>query len=411
MDSESQRALGEAEARRLTLAKLADFLEAQRVAITDQWLMAVRRDPEIAAADRLTHQQLVDHLPEIYEECCTFLRTRDASVLVEDAKTDAKLHGGIRWADGYKIDELIRELEVFRGILGAVLMRFGDIDPRFHGPIVVSATSLLQQFFGEVTVHSVAQYADEQQRVVQTYTRQIESANLELARANASLQQALSERQRLTAIVAHEVRNFLQGLKHVARLPAEERGERTLAYADAQLRDVEDLLGQLLDHTSLIANREPLAATSFDPAQLHDELLQAYRPTARQKNLSLLGNCSAAPRQVLGDRLKIKQIAANLLSNALKYTLEGHVSLTFAGQDPQRWVVRVADTGPGLAPEAAERLFGGFSTSTEVVPRRGIGLAITKDLIDLLGGSVQVVTKAGAGTVIEVVLPIGAEES
>jgi signal transduction histidine kinase len=84
------------------------------------------------------------------------------------------------------------------------------------------------------------------------------------------------------------------------------------------------------------------------------------------------------------------------------------VSLAFALHDTKRWVVRVADTGPGLAPESAERLFGGFPGGGEIVPRRGIGLAITKDLVDLLGGSVQVVTKVGSGTVIEVVLPLDA---
>jgi signal transduction histidine kinase len=408
MDSDSQRALKDAEARRLTLAKLAEFLEGQRVAITDQWLMAVRRDPEIAAADKLTHQQLVDHLPEIFEECCTFLRTRDASVLVEDAKADAKLHGGIRWADGYKIDELIRELEVFRGLLGTVVARFSDIDPRFHGPLVAAATSLVQRFFGEVTVHSVARYAEEQQRVVQTYTSQLESVNLELARANTSLQQALSERQRLTAIIAHEVRNFLQGFKYVTRSPNEQLGEAALAHADAQLRDVEDLLGQLLDHTSLIANREPLSVAAFDPVKLHEELTATYRSLAQKQRLSFVTSCADMPKEIVSDRLKVKQIASNLLSNALKYTSEGTVSLTFALHDAKRWVVRVADTGPGLAPESAERLFGGFPGGGEIVPRRGIGLAITKDLVDLLGGSVQVVTKVGSGTVIEVVLPLDA---
>jgi hypothetical protein len=247
MDSDSQRALGDAEVRRATLANLADYLQLQRVAVTDQWLMAVRRDPEIAAADRLTHQQLVDHLPEIFEECCAFLRTRDASVLVEDAKSDAQTHGEIRWADGYKIDELIRELEVFRGILTSLVARYGEIDPRFHGAIMVSATSLLQQFFGEVTVHSVAQFA-EQAKVVQTYTQQLETANLELARANSGRQQALTERQRLTVIVAHEVRNFLQGLKFTSSRAAEQGSDRALAHAEAQLRDVEQLLNQLLDH-------------------------------------------------------------------------------------------------------------------------------------------------------------------
>ncbi len=405
MDSDSQRALGDAEVRRLTLTKLADYLESQRAAITDQWLMAVRRDPEIAAADRLTHQQLVDHLPEIYEQCCRFLRTRDASLLVEDAKSDAKTHGEIRWADGYKIEELIRELEVFRGILGAVVGRFADIDPRFRGAIVAAAASLVQQFFGEVTVHSVAQYADEQQRVVQTYTQQLESANLDLGRANASLQQALSERQRLTAIIAHEIRNLLQGLRHAERLPPEQSGS-VRAYADAQLSDVESLLSQLLNHTSLIANREPLSAAGFDPAQLHAELMHFYLGIARQGGLALVGSCVGLPPQIVSDRLKVKQIASNLLSNALRHTTEGHVSLNFEMRDADRWVLRIGDTGPGLAHVDAERLFGGLSASTEMVPRRGIGLAITKDLVDLLGGSLQVVTKAGSGTVIEVVLPL-----
>jgi hypothetical protein len=272
VDSDSQRAAGDAELRRRSLANLADYLEAQQATATDQWLMAVRRDPEIAAADRLTHLQLLDHLPEIYQECCTFLRTRDAALLVEDAKSDAKTHGEIRWAEGYKIDELIRELEVFRGICGGIVLRYGDVDPRFRGPVAVAASSLLQQFFGEITVHSVAQYANEQQRVVQTYTSQLESTNLQLSRANVSLEQALSERQRLIAVVAHEVRTFLQGVK-LQEHSAEGASSQTHNANAAQLKDVEDLLGQLLDHTALIANRESLSAAAFEPAKLHEECI------------------------------------------------------------------------------------------------------------------------------------------
>lgn len=405
MDSDSQRAVGDVELRRLTLAKLADYLEAQQTTATDQWLMAVRRDPEIAAANRLTHQQLLDHLPEIYQECCAFLRTRDPAVLVEDAKSDAQTHGEIRWADGYKIAELIRELEVFRGILGGIVLRFGDIDPRFRGPIVAAASSSLQQFFGEVTVHSVAQYADEQQRVVQTYTAQVESANVELSRANASLQQALSERERLLVVVAHEVRAFLQGVTLAGQTSLAAAGPQKAEALDQQLKDVQDLLGQLLDHTTLISNREPLSAAAFDPAQLHDELLQIYRPAAGEKGLALVGACAEAPRLVVANRLKVKQVAANLLSNAIKYTAAGHVSLVFGVRDADRWVIQIADTGPGLQAQAAKQLFGG-GPDTEVVPSRGIGLAITRDLVELLGGSLQVITKTGGGSVFEIVLPI-----
>jgi signal transduction histidine kinase len=407
VDSDTQRAYADAESRRLTLARLASYLESQRTPLTDQWLLAVRRDPEIAAADRLTHQQLVDHLPQIYEECCNFLRTRDATALVGDARDDAQEHGGIRWQDGYKIDELIRELEVFRRIVAGALNRYAEIDPLFDGPAAASAYSLMQQFFGEVTVNSVTQYVEEQQAVVRSYTEQLEVANRELSRTNSNLQQALSERQRLTAVIAHEVRNFLQGLSYAARHWDQQPAD-ALAYAQAQLKDAEELLNQILDHSALIANREPPAIAEFDVVTLHTELRRMYEPAARQRGLSFVADCSRAPLRVHGDRLKVKQIVSNLLSNALKYTSEGHVSLVFStSTDPGRWTIHVADTGPGLAPEAAERLFGGIAGSNEVVPRRGIGLAITKDLVDLLGGSIQVITKSGSGTVIAITLPAG----
>lgn len=403
MDSETNRVQDDGDGRRNALAALADYLKQQKGALTDKWLLAVRRDPDIGAADRLTHQQLVDHLPEIYDECCDFLRTRNASALVDDARADAKIHGEIRWADGYRIDELIRELEVFRRILAVTVARYGEVDARFHGPLMANASSMMEQFFGEVTVHSVAQFASEQQRVVQTYTSQLEAANMELARTNASLQQALTERQRLTAIIAHEVRNFLQGLSPA--LAASRESANPLGPA---LRDVEALLSQLLEHTSLIANREPLHRDEFDPVALHQELMRAYLPAAEQRGLALVGSCEQVPRRVVADRLKVRQIVSNLLANAIKYTDHGHVALVFAPHDGQRWSLKVSDTGPGLSAQAADRLFGGLVGAHDTVPQGGIGLSITKDLVDLLGGSMSVITKSGSGTVIEVLLPLSA---
>jgi signal transduction histidine kinase len=405
VDSDKQRAHADAESRRLTLGKLAVYLEAQQHTLTEQWLVAVRRDPEIAAADRLTHQQLVDHLPQIYRECCNFLRTRDAVALVAEAKDDAQEHGVVRWQDGYKIDELIRELEVFRGILAVALNRYAELDPLFKGAIEASANALLHQFFGEVTVNSVTQYAEEQQAVVRRYTEQLEVANLELSRANSGLKQALSERQRLTAVVAHEVRNFLQGLTHAARSWSE-RPTEALKYAQTQLKDVEELLNQLLEHSNLIASREQPVLSEFEPSTLHAELRRMYEPLALERGLSFVGDSSKAPARLRGDRLKIKQIVANLVSNALKYTPAGHVALIFtAATEPGRWTIQVSDTGPGLTAEAAERLFGGVAGSEDIIPRRGIGLSITKDLVDLLGGTIQVITKPGSGTVIAITLP------
>lgn len=404
MDSDSQRVAAEAELHRQTLTKLADYLLAQRQAVTDQWLMAVRRDPQIEAADRLTHQQLLDHLPEIYEECCQFLRTRNASVLVEEAKSDAQIHGEIRWADGYEIDELVRELEIFRGILSTVVLRFADADPRFRGPLAVAASGALQQFFGEIAVHSVAQYASEQQRVIKAYTDQIETSNLELSRANNRLEQALAERQRLIAVVVQEVRTFLLALKY-SDAPQMLSGAQPSVTTTSPVTESQDLLAQVLDHATLMATREPLTAASVDLAALHDELLQTHRPIAYRKGLALVGTCAPSCPAVRADVRRLKQVANYLLANAITSTVHGHVSLSFSLRDQSRWLMQVADSGPGLDEHVAG-LLTDMAAHLDTIPHGAVRLAMTKDLVNLLGGSLQVITKTGSGTVVEVVLPI-----
>jgi len=406
MDSEAQRS-SDAESRRITLSKLADYLESQQDVLTEQWLLAVRRDPNIATADRLTHQQLVDHLPAIYHECCQFLRRRDSTVLVDDARADAQEHGGFRWQNGYRIDELIRELEAFRRILATAVLRFADSDARFGSAIERQASALVHQFFGEVTVNSVKQFVIEQQAVVGSYTGKMQSANLGLAQMNSTLQQALADRQQLTAVVAHELRNLLQGLS-MAALVWDERppAEPTRGFVQDQIHELERVLLQLLHHSSLVENN-PKPVGQIELATVHAEILRQYAPVAEKKGLSLRGDVSTAPSQVVGNGHKFRMLVENLLSNAIKYTTSGEVALSFAAYDAGRWVTCISDTGAGLNVAATEQLFGAVGAPPEQLPRPGIGLAMTRDLITSLGGSVQVTTQAGAGTRIEVILPCG----
>ncbi len=409
MESEAQKS-PDAESRRITLSKLADYLETQRDVVTEQWLLTVRRDPNIAAADRLTHQQLVDHLPAIYEECCQFLRRRDTRVLVADARDDAEEHGEFRWQSGYRIDELIRELESFRRILAATVLRFVDIDARFAGAVERQASALLHQFLAEVTVNSVKQFVGEQQSVVGTYTERMQAANLELAQMNSTLQQALSERQSLTAVVAHELRNLLQGLTVAVSIWDEQpNAEQARVLVQDQVRDLEQLLLQLVHHSSLIEGHEPVAG-EIELTALHAQLMRHYAPMAEHKGLSLRGEVSTAPLQVVADVAKVRMVADNLLARAINHTANGEVRLIVASYDSRRWSMCISDTGPGLNAAAAEELFGVVgSHEGDGRPLTGISLAVTRGLITSLGGSLQVTTQAGAGTKIEVVLPCGSD--
>lgn len=403
MESEAQKS-SDAEWRRTTLSRLAEFLESQRETVTEQWLLAVRRDPNIATADRLTHQQLVDHLPAIYQECCQFLRRRDTSVLVDDAKE----HGEFRWQNGYRIDELIRELEAFRRILAATVLRFVEVDARFAGTLERQASALVHQFFGEVTVSSVKQFVQEQQAVVGSYTERMQAANLELAQMNSSLQQALSERHNLTSVVAHELRNLLQGLTVAARVWEEQpSAEQAGTWVRDQIRDLEQLLLQLLQQSSLIDSSPAEGPGEVDLAVLHAQIMQQYQPAASKKGLRLQGEVSVAPLQIVIDSAKLRLLVESLTSHAIAQTTSGNVALSFSGHDAQRWVLCVSDSGPGLTASATDQLFGAIGGPAEASPRGVKGLAMTRSLIAALGGSLQVTTQAGAGTRIEVILPRG----
>lgn len=390
---------------RPVLSRLAEYLQTQQQAITDQWLLAVRRDPEIETADRLTHQQLVDHLPQLFAELCAFLRRRDAAAL-QDIKEDAQQHGGYRWKNGYEIEEVLRELDVFRHLIGTAVARFGKVDEEFKGTAESTAAALVHQFFSEVTVNSVKQFVGEQQALVSKYTGRLEAANVELGRSNAGLERALDERQRLITLVTHELRNFLQGLSYANKVwNTHGSGGAEQVHAQAQVQDIHALLQQLLDHSLAIAEPKALVITHFDLSLLHQELLQEFRPQAASKGLQLTGECSA-PAGVSSDRQKLRELAGTLLGNALRFTPAGTVSLDFTAHDAERWRLRVTDSGPGIGAADCEGLFGRELLAVDGMPGRGMGLAIAKDLVQQLGGSIQVVSRAGSGTRFEVSLPV-----
>ncbi|MGH8177164.1 MAG: sensor histidine kinase [Steroidobacter sp.] len=387
-------------ARQTVLSRLASYLEAQQQAITEQWLLAVRRDSQIDSADRLTHQQLLDHLPQLYGELCSFLRERDAAILQDGVERDARKHGHYRWRDGYRLDEVLREVEILSRVLQAsTLTRFRELEPEFRGVTEITGRTLVQEFFSEVTISSAQQYTAEQQGAAARYVEQLEQAN-------RSLQRASSQRQRLTTVIAHELRNFVQGLSYAAGVwERQPEDVKARALVQVQIRDMHDVLQRLLEHSTGIGEGQPLTIEEYDPRALSDELAATHGPSAAEKGLRFSVSNHAAPRAVIGDRLKTRQVMANLVSNAIKYTEEGEVSLRLAAVDHAQWRIEVSDTGPGMTADTGARLIAGLGSIDEALPGRGIGLGITRDLIDLLGGSIQVVSTSGEGSRVEVVLP------
>ena len=110
---------------------------------------------------------------------------------------------------------------------------------------------------------------------------------------------------------------------------------------------------------------------------------------------------------VTSNRLKLKQIAVNLLSNATKYTKSGQVELRFAMAGAEHWSIRVSDTGVGIAPSDADRVFDEFERAAgEDIPGTGLGLAIVRELCRVLNGQIDFASREGVGTTFEIRFPL-----
>lgn len=240
-------------------------------------------------------------------------------------------------------------------------------------------------------------------------------ANLQLREVSESLVAARHQAERASmakseflATMSHEMRTPLNGvlgycdLLAFSDLTAEQREWVNVVSSSGE--NLLALLDSLLDFSHLEARNVVLAAEPFSPSEILDSVCSILRPRAAEKRIRL--DChheNSLPAQSSGDSFRIKQILTNLVSNAIKFTDAGSVTVLSSGSsDGGTWTFKVSDTGIGLAPEEIARIFQPF-TQLEPCANRihhgsGIGLVICTRLADLMGGTISVESSPGQGS-------------
>ena len=228
-------------------------------------------------------------------------------------------------------------------------------------------------------------------------------------RARRSEAEAANEaKSQFLANMSHEVRTPLTGVVGFARLlaaidglPDEARGhiQRISTSAEALLSVVNDVL----DFSKLEARQVELDAKAFDPAAFLAETVDLVRPQAEAKGLQVaLSVAEGLPAHLVADPARVRQVLLNLLTNAVKFTTAGRIEVAASWLDGLL-KLEVADTGPGLAPEDARRLFQRFSQVDASNARQhggtGLGLAISKGLAEMMGGKIGLKSTLGRGSV------------
>jgi two-component system, sensor histidine kinase len=246
------------------------------------------------------------------------------------------------------------------------------------------------------------------------------TAELAVAAARDAAERAASVREQFLASVSHELRtplNAVLGLSHLLERTTlddeQQRSVQGIRYAGDVLLGV---INDLLDLTRMRSGKLAFEATPFSPRAVLESLAHVQRHVAAARGLTLdLHIADDLPEAVEGDPVRLNQILLNLVSNAIKFTETGGVTIT-ASCDPRptdpcanRLRFAVRDSGIGIAPEDRERIFGTFQQATVDTPRRfggsGLGLAIVRELTERMGGSLSVESALGVGSTFHVSIP------
>ncbi|MBI4457866.1 HAMP domain-containing histidine kinase [Candidatus Uhrbacteria bacterium] len=173
------------------------------------------------------------------------------------------------------------------------------------------------------------------------------------------------------------------------------------------------LIEDLLDVSRIEQGRMKLDSKPMQPETLVEEIVAQMRFEAEKKQLAFEYKKPAEPlRPIMVDESRIKQILINLVSNAIKYTPKGGVTITTIPKDDKTLEIKITDTGLGMSAEAREKLFQKFyrvkTTDTRDIPGTGLGLWITKQIVELMDGRIYVDSIEKVGTQVSVDLPFAA---
>ena len=232
-----------------------------------------------------------------------------------------------------------------------------------------------------------------------------------LARAQAAVQ----AKGLFLASISHEIRTPMNGVLGMTEVMLSEakdpasREQLEVIHRSGQL--LVSLINDLLDFTKLEAQRLKLEDTDFDLHAVLNDVGGLFAPMARERGVTFeVKTAEGLGGARRGDSLRLRQVLFNLVSNALKFTEKGGVTLSVKPGLGEQLEFSVQDTGIGISPEVQSRLFSVFEQADASTTRRfggtGLGLALARQLVELMGGVLSVESQEGAGSRFFFVVPL-----
>ncbi|WP_110298287.1 response regulator [Blastomonas natatoria] len=271
----------------------------------------------------------------------------------------------------------------------------------------------------QVELEQTNSQLEEQAQALEAQRDDLERASAALELKARELEQASQYKSDFLANMSHELRTPLNSLLILSKLladnPDERLSEEQVKFArtiHSAGNDLLVLINDILDLSKIEAGHVEIQAAPVLTQRLAGDLQKMFQPIADERGLALDITIGAeCPATITSDRQRLEQVIKNLMSNALKFTERGSVSvsLSLSPQGEDRLAITVADTGIGIAQEQQDSIFEAFQQADGTISRRyggtGLGLSISRELARLLGGTISLDSTVGKGSRFTLTIP------
>ena len=373
-------------------------------------IRAIELDEKITSSDALSYDALKNSLPAICNTIVEIIFSHNLSSLAISTSDRGSQHGSIRSAQNFEPEEIAREFFLLKQIV------LTELKPQLlqgSAARAIEQINLVDLAIGKVTENCFGSYAKRRKQ-------QIESLHQQILLTNQEISRIIADHQDIYDYLLHEIKNPLTSIIGYSDLYLRQQREHDINSANLehikqvlhQGRNILRLINDTVELSSYQQGNFKLRSQEVDVCVLLEDVVLSLKQSLEAKQLNLVTSCNPQQLIINSDALRLQQIITNLLSNSIRYTVKGSISLgcCLLEIDGVNYLeIKIVDTGVGISPLDCDRIFEPYfrsDSSQECVPEGiGLGLAIVSQLVNLLGGEIKLDSQLNVGSTFIVKIP------